>query len=159
MISPIALGIVAVTLIGGTVSAEANDLIIYPANNQSPKQMEQDKYSCYGWAKAQTGFDPMLMPTTSTPPPSQQKDSGGVAKGALGGAALGLILGDSGESAVRGAAAGGLVGGLRQGSANKATEQKTKEWEQQETNKYMKSRNLYNRAYGACLEGKGYTVK
>lgn len=155
----ITLGVVAVALLGGATSSMANDLMIFPANGQSPEQTEQDKYSCYGWAKGQTGFDPMAVPTASTAPPSQQKKSGGAAKGALGGAALGLILGDSGKSAVRGAAAGGLIGGVRQGSANSATEQKTKEWEQQETNKYINARNQYNRAYGACLEGKGYTVK
>jgi hypothetical protein len=155
----IIFGVVAVALISEATSAMANDLIVFPANDQTPEQMEQDKYSCYGWAKGQTGFDPMAVPTASTPPPSQQKKSGGVARGALGGAALGLIIGDSGSSAARGAAAGGLMGGVRQGSANSATEQKTKEWERQETNKYINARNQYNRAYGACLEGKGYTVK
>lgn len=155
----ITLGVVAVALMGGVTSSMANDLIIFPANNQTPEQLEQDKYSCYIWAKAQTGFDPMAVPTASTLPPSQQKKSGGAVRGALGGAVLGVILGDSGKSATRGAVAGGLIGGVRQGSANSATEQRTKEWEQQETNKYVNARNQYNRAYGACLEGKGYTVK
>ena len=155
----ITLGVVAVALIGGVTSVMANDLMIFPANGQTPEQLEQDKYGCYSWAKGQTGFDPMAVPTASTPPPSQQKKSGGAARGALGGAVLGVIVGDSGKSAGRGAVAGGLIGGVRQGSANSATDQKTKEWEQRETNKYVNDRNQYNRAYGACLEGKGYTVK
>ncbi|RKZ94844.1 MAG: hypothetical protein DRQ42_09655 [Gammaproteobacteria bacterium] len=155
----ITLGVVVVALIGGATSAIANDLMIFPANGQTSEQLEQDKYSCYGWAKGQTGFDPMVVPTASTPPPSQQKKSGGAARGALGGAVSGVIIGDSRKSARRGAAAGGLIGGMRQGSANSATEQKTREWEQRETDKYINDRNQYNRAYGACLEGKGYTVK
>ncbi|MCU7835241.1 MAG: hypothetical protein KZQ83_08275 [gamma proteobacterium symbiont of Taylorina sp.] len=136
----------------------ANDLMVFPAKGQSDKQIEQDKYSCYGWAKGQTGFDPMKTPTTSTPPPSQTKKSGGVVKGGLGGAALGGIFGGS-KGAKRGAAAGGLIGGVRQSSANSASQQKTEQWQQQEASKYANNRDKYNRAYSACLEGKGYTVK
>lgn len=135
------------------------DFMIFPAKGQSNEQMEQDKFSCYGWAKQQSGFDPMKAPTTSTPQPSQEKKSGGIAKGALGGAALGAILGDSSKSAKRGAAAGGLIGGVRQSSTNSKTQQKTEQWKQQEANTYANNRNQYNRAYTACLEGKGYTVK
>ncbi|MCP3849872.1 MAG: hypothetical protein GY694_06500 [Gammaproteobacteria bacterium] len=137
----------------------ANELMIFPAKGQSSEQQEKDKFSCYGWAKGQTGFDPMLAPKTSTPPPSQTKKSGGVLKGGIGGAALGAIIGDSSKAAKRGLAAGGLIGGVRQSSANRATKQKTEQWQQQEASKYADNRNQYNRAYSACLEGKGYTVK
>ena len=140
-------------------STLANEVIVFPAKGQSNEQMEKDKHSCYGWAKEQTGFDPMALPTTSTPPPSQEKKTGGGVKGALGGAALGAIIGDSSKSARSGAAAGALIGGVRQGSANRATEQKTEQWKQQEASKYANNRNDYNRAYSACLEGKGYTTK
>ena len=136
----------------------ANDLIVFPAKGQSNEQMEKDKYACYGWSKKETGFDPMAAPKASTPPPSQTKKSGGVARGGVGGAALGGIVGGS-SGAKKGLAAGGLVGGAKQGSANKQTEQKTKEWEQQEANKYAQGRSKYSRAYSACIEGKGYTVK
>ena len=74
-------------------------------------------------------------------------------------AALGAIIGDSSKSAKRGAVAGGLIGGVRQSSANRQTEQKQQEWAQRESSNYANSRNNYNRAYGACLEGRGYTVK
>jgi hypothetical protein len=33
------------------------------------------------------------------------------------------------------------------------------QWAQDQTNQYARRRNEYNRAYSACLEGKGYTVK
>ena len=33
------------------------------------------------------------------------------------------------------------------------------QWEKEQADNYMKNRNDYTRAYGACLEGKGYTVK
>ncbi len=143
----------------GLMTSAMADLIVFPAKGQSNEQMEQDKFSCYGWAKQQSGFDPMAAPKTSTPAPSQEKKSGGVVRGGLGGAALGAIVGDSSKSAKRGAAAGGLIGGVRQGSANRATEKNTEQWQQQEASQYANNRNTYNRGYSACMEGKGYTVK
>ncbi|RKZ91732.1 MAG: hypothetical protein DRQ43_09805 [Gammaproteobacteria bacterium] len=143
----------------GLINLAMADLMIFPAQGQSNEQTEQDKFSCYGWAKQQTGFDPMAAPTTSTPPPSQQQSSGGVVRGALGGVALGAILGDSSRSARNAGVAGALIGGVRQNSANNQTVQKTEQWKQQEAGNYANNRNQYNRAYSACLEGKGYTVR
>ena len=57
----------------GLINFAMADLMIFPAQGQSNEQTEKDKFSCYGWAKQQTGFDPMALPTTSTPPPSQQQ--------------------------------------------------------------------------------------
>ena len=139
--------------------AMAQELFIYPAKGQSAEQQDKDKFECYNWAKNDTGFDPMAVPTTSSAPPSGQKKSGGAVRGALGGAVLGGVLGDSGKSAKRGAVAGGLIGGVRQSSQNTRTEQKRSDWERQESANYANNRNNYNRAYSACLEGRGYTVK
>jgi hypothetical protein len=142
----------------GINSALAADLMIFPAEGQSNEQLEQDKFSCYGWARDQSGFDPMVVPKATTPPPSNEKKSGGVVRGALGGAALGVLFGDSSKAAAQGAAAGGLIGGVRQSSANTNTEKANAQWEQEQAANYANNRNLYNRAYGACLQGKGYTV-
>ena len=49
--------LIVVTLLYGT--AVAQELMIYPAKNQSNEQTEKDKFACYSWAKGQTGFDPM----------------------------------------------------------------------------------------------------
>ena len=158
----IRLSCLTIVLAAAVNTAAANDLMIFPAKGQSDETMEKDKFSCYGWAKGQTGFDPMKAPATSTPPPSQSKKgstAGSAGKGALGGAALGAIIGDSSKSAKRGAVAGGLFGGVRQGSRNRSVDQQTQEWEQKEANNYANNRSQYNRAYSACLEGKGYTVK
>ena len=46
-----------------------SDVFIYPNKGQSQKQQDKDKYECYGWAKQQTGFDPMAQPTATAPPP------------------------------------------------------------------------------------------
>ena len=149
-------------------SVLAQELIIYPAQGQSQDQLEKDKFECYTWARGQTGFDPMQMPTASSPPPSQEKKSvGGSAlrsgvAGGVGGAVIGGIAGGR-SSARRGAAIGGLtggaIGGTRSSRQNRQAEQERKQWEQQQANQYMRQRNDYNRAYSACLSGRGYTVK
>ena len=147
---------------------QAQELIVYPAKGQSNEQMEKDKFECYSWAKGQTGFDPMQMPTASSPPPPKGDKSvaggvvGGGVLGGVGGAVIGGIAGGS-KGARKGAAIGGLsggaIGGMRSSSQNSQAEKQRKQWEQQQADQYMQQRNTYNRAYAACLEGKGYTVK
>jgi uncharacterized protein YcfJ len=150
-----------VTLMSATNIAIANELMIFPAKGQSAETQEQDKFTCYGWAKGQSGFDPMKAPTTTTAPPKSKEGSvaGSAVGGAVGGAVLGKIVGGNKKSAKRGALAGGLVGGVSRSSKNSKSEKKQAEWEQKEANNYANNRNNYNRAYSACLEGKGYTVK
>jgi hypothetical protein len=146
----------------------AQDMVVYPAQGQSNEQMEKDKFECYGWAKNQSGFDPMQMPTATAPPPSQEKKSVGgstVAGGVVGGAGGAVIGGIAGgkKGAKRGALIGGLtggaLGGMRSSSQNKQSDAKRRRWEQEQANQYMQKRNLYNRNFAACMEGKGYSVK
>jgi len=136
--------------------AMADELFIYPTQGQSKEQMEKDKYDCYQWAKQESGFDPMAPPTATEPPPQQSAPKGGVLRGAAVGAAVGEIADDD---AGTGAAVGAAVGGMRRRSWMREEAHKREQWEQQQAANYQNNRNLYNRAYGACLEGKGYTVK
>jgi predicted lipid-binding transport protein (Tim44 family) len=150
-------------------SALAQDFIIYPAKGQSQEQMEKDKFECYQWAKGQTGFDPMEMPkATESPPPQQAQRSaaGGAVRGGVGGAALGAGIGaiaGGSKGAKKGAAiggvSGGVLGGARSQAQKKQDEQAQQQWAEQQTSQYVQRRDTYNRAYKACLEGKGYTVK
>lgn len=147
-----------------TGSAFSSELVIFPAQGQSNDQMEKDKYDCYQWAKQQSGFDPMAPPTTSTAPPAQGAPQGGAVRGAARGALVGVTVGaitnnSKGRSAAAGAAAGGLMGGMRRQDQVRQQNQAEQQWAQQEANNYAQQRNGYNRAYSACLEGKGYTVK
>jgi len=143
--------------------AVANDMYVYPQKGQSNEQMEKDKYECYDWAKKQTGFDPMAAPTASSPPPQQQAQKGGVVRGAgrgaLGGLAIGAIAGDAGKGAAIGAASGALIGGVRRSDQKQQEAQAQQEWEQNQAAQYSHNRNEYNRAYSACLGGRGYTVQ
>ena len=141
----------------------AQDLIIYPAKGQSQDQLERDKFECYTWAKQQSGFDPMALPQATAPPPKQEAQKGGVGRGALRGGTVGLVAGaiggDAKKGAAIGAASGGLIGGMRRRDQKRSQQTAQKQWEQEQANAYMQGRNSYNRAFGACLEGRGYTVK
>ncbi len=152
----------------GGMSA-AQDPIVYPAKGQSQDQMEKDKYECYNWAKQESGFDPMKMPTASAPPPPKQARSstaGGAVKGGVGGGLLGAGVGaiargkkGAKKGALIGGLSGGVIGGARSSSQQKHDRKARKKWEKQQSNQYLHQRNTYNRAYGACLEGRGYSVK
>lgn len=144
----------------------AQDPIVYPAKGQSEDQMEKDKYQCYSWAKNQTGFDPMKTPTTTSGPPAKEKEVWGAGKTGVAGGATGAIVGGAAKGkkgAVRGgligAAGGALIGGARSSNQRNREEQKRKDWERKETNNYVRARSEYNRAFGACMEGRGYSVK
>jgi predicted lipid-binding transport protein (Tim44 family) len=163
------LRVVALLLFGSAaVPALAQEQIIYPAKGQSAQQQDKDKYECYGWAKGQTGFDPMALPVTTTPAPQGGNKS--VAGGAVGGAAAGAAIGavggvigggkkGAGKGAGMGAGMGGLLGGMSTAGQNQKASQDRQNWEQREAANYANRRNTYNRAFAACLEGRGYTVR
>jgi len=144
----------------------------YPTQGQSPQQEESDKGQCYGWAVKQTGFDPAnpRVVTPATPPsysgqaPAQQ---GGLFRGAAGGAALGAvggaIGGNAGEGAAVGAGAGVLFGGLRRMRFEEQEQQMQMRQQQayaaEQQNALAQGRANYERAFGACMSGRGYSVR
>lgn len=141
-----------------TMSPLASELMIYPNDGQDDVQQEKDNYECYSWSKGQSSFDPMAQPTASEPPPQQQAKQGGLARGALRGAAIGGIV-DGSDGAKTGAAAGAAVGGIRRVDQNRKQSQEQAQWEQQQAAQYQAGRDSYNRAFSACMEGRGYSVK
>jgi hypothetical protein len=143
--------------------AFAQELIVYPTKGQSAQQQEKDEFDCYKWAKSKSGFDPMEVPKATAPPPAQEAQVGGVGRGAVRGGAVGLaagaIAGDAGKGAAIGAASGAMIGGMRRRDQRAREEQKQEQWAQDQAANYQRNRTNYNRAYSACLEGRGYTVK
>ena len=143
----------------------AQELVIFPAKGQTPEQMEKDKYDCYTWAKQQTGFDPMqAQQPTQAPAAQPAAPTGERIKGAARGAAVGAVVGeiandDAGKGAGAGAAAGTMVGGMKTRQSRRNQAQAQQQQAQQQTAATDQQRSTYNRAYSACLEGKGYTVK
>lgn len=136
----------------------AQEPIIYPSQNQSQAQQEKDEFECYSWAKGQSKFDPMAPPTATEPPPQQQPKRGGLVRGAARGAIVGGIV-DGSDGAKTGAKAGGAIGGIRRADQNQQEAQSQQQWEQHQAAQYRQGRDGYNRAYSACLEGRGYTVR
>ncbi|MFV1972286.1 MAG: hypothetical protein ACC648_01085 [Thiohalobacterales bacterium] len=155
MLHKTAVTLVAACFVAGAALA---DLYVYPKEGQSTEQTDKDKFECYNWAKNDSGFDPMATPRTTSAAPSGQTKSGTMVKGGLGGAVIGGLLGGK-SGAGKGALAGGLVGGVHQSQYNKKVESERAQWEQRESANYTNNRNNYNRAYAACLEGRGYSVK
>lgn len=147
---------IASVIAGATSLAFAQKPIVYPAKGQSAEQQKKDNGQCLAWAKQNTGIDPAAA---SAPPP---QDTGpavgggerlrGAARGAVGGAVIGGIAGDAGTGAGVGAAAGTMAGGAR-ARQNQAAKNQQAQQQQQQT------LNTYYRAYGACMEGRGYTIK
>ena len=140
-----------------------DDVFIYPTKGQSKQQQDKDKYECYNWAKQQTGFDAMAQPKATAPPPTQGAPEGGVVRGAgrgaVAGVAIGAIAGDAGKGAAIGAASGALIGGMRRRDQVRREEQEQEQWAANQSANYEKNRANYDRAFGVCMEGRGYTVK
>ncbi len=147
-------------LIVGT--ALAQEPFVFPAKGQSQEQIERDKFSCYQWAKNESGFDPMQPPPAMGPPPQSRGGINDTFKGAALGAGAGALFkrkGSRSKGAMTGALIGGVLGGIMESDKRRRHERNREQYEQQRANAYAAKRNSYNRAYTACLEGKGYTVK
>jgi hypothetical protein len=139
-------------------AAAAQQPIIYPAKGQSAQKQNSDTAECQLWAKQTTGVDPVAIAQQSGQLSAPQQQ-GGMLRGAAGGAALGAaggaIAGDAGKGAAIGAVVGTAAGGVRQRRNNQAAAGQ-QQANQQQTSQQMAT---FNRAVGACMTGRGYTVQ
>jgi hypothetical protein len=138
--------------------SKTGGLIVFPSNNQSQKQQKADEYDCYLWAMDQTGIDPLNLPKVEAQVSTGPTGGAvvGAAKGAAAGAAIGAIAGDTGKGAAIGAVAGGLRG--RQ-AGNQAQSQQNAQSKANADQANQEVVNTFKKAFSACMEGKGYTVK
>ena len=128
-------------------------MYVFPANNQDQETQDKDEYDCYKWAVQQSGVDPINPPEVQADPNAGDGAViGTAARGAAAGAAIGAISGDAGKGAAIGAVAGGFGGARRRGAAKQGAEQQAQQQEAAMIDSFKK-------AFAACLEGKGYTVK
>jgi hypothetical protein len=155
--------------------ALAQGLVIYPAKGQSGEQQSRDEGECQTWAKQNTGVDPLALAATASqpppvaaqaPPPPDGQRVRGAARGAAGGAAIGAIAGDAGKGAAIGAVAGTVAGGARKrqgeresAAANEQAQAQAQQQGQAQAADTQAQLATFNKAYAACLEGRGYTVK
>ncbi|MDJ0751804.1 MAG: glycine zipper family protein [Woeseiaceae bacterium] len=151
--------------------ASANEVYVFPANDQTVEQQAKDEFECYQWAAERTGFDPVATaqaaPDSSSPvaEATSSSEAGGAGKAAVSGAAKGAVIaevsdGDAGKGAATGATLG-LFKGKRQKQARQEQEQMAAEERAriEAHAKQLELRSNYARANAACLEGRGYVVK
>jgi hypothetical protein len=159
---------ISVLLAGGAVWAQDStsssiakglDLFVFPSQDQDQATIDADEIACYKWAMEQTDYDPINPPEIQAAQVDTSPDGTAVrtaARGAAAGAAIGAIAGDAGQGAAIGAAAGGMKGRR----SKKVGDQQ----EQQQNNaaaaaKEKELLDRFKKAFSACMEGKGYTVK
>ena len=140
--STLAIVGIAFALVSGAFAQQ----IVYPAKGQSPSKQKSDEAECYTWAVQQTGFDPAKP---AAPPPQASGPSGARVRGAAAGATVAAVTdNDRSDAAAAGAVAGASVQRSQKRQQARAQDQQT--GQQQAT---------FQKARGACLEGRGYTVK
>jgi hypothetical protein len=142
-------------------------LFVYAAKAQDATQQGKDEAECYAWARQQTNIDPTAP---VAPVQAAEAPKGGAVKGAARGAAKGAAVGaigddeyhrdegtlDAGEGAAAGAAAGAVKGRRAQ---KKAAKQAEKQAQQATATQQATTKDTFKKAWGACLEGRGYSVK
>ncbi|TXF96040.1 glycine zipper family protein [Massilia arenae] len=138
-------------------AAQAQRPVAYPSQGQGQARQDSDDGECQVWARKQTGVDPATL--AANPPPQETGPAvgggervRGALRGALGGAAIGAIGGDAGGGAAVGAGVGTIVGGHR-ARQNQAGRNAANSGAQQG------ALDEYNRAWNACMRGRGYTVE
>jgi hypothetical protein len=141
-------------------AALAQQPLIYPSKGQSADQQNKDQGECYVWAKQQTGVDPAAVAQTASSQPAPTGPQGERVRGAARGAAAGAVIGevandDAGKGAATGAVVGTMAGGSRQRRNARGQEQQQQQVQQQS----QQALATYNRAFSACMEGRGYVVK
>ncbi len=153
---------------GGAPASYPGQVFSYPREGQSPLQMDRDRYECHIWAMGQSGYDPSLPPlpvrqaVRVEPAPPVGHDTTFLA---FTGALLGAIIGGhhhSGEGALIGGTIGAMTGIISDSARAETARRIEADRNRQsvEYNAQMEGRAAdYRRAMGACLEGRGYSVK
>jgi hypothetical protein len=149
--------LLASTLFVGVPGAWAASPIIYPGADQSIEQQGKDEAECRTWATQQTGVYPYQSPPQYYG--NSNAPTGNIVRGAAGGAALGAvggaIGGDAGKGAAIGAGVGATAGLLRNGRERRQQASAN----DQAMAQYQADLGNYNNAFGACMQGRGYTVR
>jgi hypothetical protein len=149
-------------------SLRAAQVYVYPANDQSPEQLDRDRYECYLWATKQSGFDPSqpsLAPHQRVEVVAAPPAGADTVAGAITGAVVGAMVSNP-RHAGTGAAVGAVIGGVLGSASDTARAQDAQRvqrgYDQREAERLARVEQQsgdYRRALTACLEGRGYTVK
>ena len=157
------LGLLALLLPSTVLASLAGSvgLFVYPSNNQTAEQIEQDDYQCYAWAKDQTGFDPINAKPPEEVAASNPGADGSAMRGALRGAARGAIIGEiADDDASKGAEIGAAMGAMRGRSHSRhQSSQQAANQNAQNQSQYDSRQNDFKKAMSLCLEARGYAAQ
>ena len=133
-------------------------MFVYPGKGQDAVLQGKDETECFTWAQQQTNIDPMAPPPPVAAP---EVPKGGAVKGAARGAAAGAVVGeihdgDASSGAGTGAAVGAMKGRRAQKKGAKQAEQAA---QQQSQAAATTAKDTFKKAWGACLEGRNYSIK
>jgi hypothetical protein len=153
------------TVVAAPPPPQAPQIVVYPAQGQTPEQLERDRYECHVWAVQQTGFDPSQpgVPASQRVVVQPANPPGtGTAVGAIAGAILGAAIAGPRQAGF-GAVFGGLTGAAV-GTASDANAQAQANYEQsrldagynQNAAQGAQRAANYRRAISACLDARGY---
>ena len=143
--------------------ASSLGMVVYPSDGQTPSDQVLDENECFQWSRSTTGVDPSnpmagVQAQAAAPTPSEGAAAGG---GALRGAAAGALIGnladeDAGEYALAGAAVGSVRGAR---AAERASGEAQSRAAAQDEAVAAERMQLFKNAFGACMEGRKYTVR
>ncbi len=158
ILTPLALSLVMALPTGAQELSSLFGVHVYPAKGQSQNQQANDESVCYKSAKERTGVDPASMPPAQAAQAKQHTGGGaqGAVRGAAAGAAIGAIAGNAGTGAAIGATSGAMLGYRNMRAVNNAEQHYAQANAQAQQSQSI---NNFQRAFAACLESKGYTVK
>jgi hypothetical protein len=145
------------------------NVYFYPSQGRSipAAQQDRDKYECNTWAVEQSNFDPSapeVPPHQRMQIVDQSPPNGAVVGGAaVTGAALGAVVNPShaGSGALIGGLAGAAVGGIVAAEHDEQLNRLKAHADLSEAQTAVMETKAaeFRRAIGACLEGRGYSVR
>lgn len=152
--------------------AATMNVYVFPNKGQTPEQQNTDESACYDWAEKNTGTDPFKLQQQSQEQKQQaQQDAAaastagagagavGAVRGAAAGTLIGAIAGDTGAGALYGAAAGLLIGHRRHRMAEEQAETQVQASSAQAQQATAQELANFKNAFSVCLEAKDYMVK
>lgn len=153
--------------------AATMNVYVFPDAGQPATQQSKDESECYQWAVSNTGVDPFELEkqnaraaqnTEAARQQAAQAGKGTTAKGTLGGAAAGALIGgiadgNWGKGAAIGAGVGLVGGNIRSRQKDKAATAEVEAQAQQNQQVSQAQLDNFKKAFSVCLESKKYLVK
>jgi hypothetical protein len=152
--------------------AATMDVYVFPSKGQTTAQQNTDEATCYDWAEKNTGTDPFKLQQQSQAQKQQTQQEAaaastagtgagavGAVRGAAAGTLIGAIAGDTGAGALYGAAAGLLIGHRRHRMAQEQAEAEVQQSSAQAQQATAEELANFKKAFSVCLEAKDYMVK